>query len=105
MQIEPASQGAHLELIADYACATGENPLWHPLEKRLYWCDIPNGRIFRYDPASGVHEPCYRQTHRRLHQSDGSLLAMDRSTVNLARRRDSRNVPGIEAGDSLDSTT
>ncbi len=25
------------ELIADYRCITGENPLWHPDEGRLYW--------------------------------------------------------------------
>ena len=39
------------ELIADYECETGEGPTWHPLEKRVYWIDIPNGRMFRYDPA------------------------------------------------------
>jgi D-xylonolactonase len=46
------------ELIADYACHTGESPLWHPTEKRVYWCDIPRGRLFRYDPATGRHEMC-----------------------------------------------
>ena len=35
-----------VELIADYACETGENPLWHAIEQKLYWCDIPHGRIF-----------------------------------------------------------
>jgi hypothetical protein len=25
-----------LRVIADYACQTGENRLWHPLEKHLY---------------------------------------------------------------------
>jgi len=44
------------ELIADYYCRTGENPLWHPHEKRLYWTDIPSGLMFRYDPRSGEHE-------------------------------------------------
>ena len=43
-------------LIADYECVTGENPLWHPLEKRVYWTDIPTGRLFRYDPATGGYE-------------------------------------------------
>jgi|HubBroStandDraft_6_1064221.scaffolds.fasta_scaffold11548_2 sugar lactone lactonase YvrE len=103
MQIEPASHGeqGHLELIADYACATGENPLWHPLEKRLYWCDIPNGRIFRYDPASGVHEPCYegRPVGGFTIQSDGSLLLfMDRGTIGTWRAGEFTEViPGIEA--------
>ena len=47
------------ELIADYQCVCGENPLWHPQEKRLYWEDIPKGRLFRYDPATGKHEMCH----------------------------------------------
>lgn len=47
------------ELIADYACVTGEGPLWHEDEARLYWVDIPNGRLFAYDPASGGHEMVY----------------------------------------------
>ena len=46
-------------LIADYNCVTGEGPLWHPLEKRVYWADIPTGRMFRYDPATGQHEQFY----------------------------------------------
>ena len=47
------------ELIADYGCVVGEGPLWHPQEKRLYWSDIPTGRMFRYDPATGSHEQFY----------------------------------------------
>ncbi len=44
------------ELIANYKCHTGENPLWNPFDNALYWCDIPNGRIFRYDPTANAHE-------------------------------------------------
>jgi D-xylonolactonase len=47
------------ELIADYQCQIGENPLWHPLEHRLYWTDIPRGKLFSYDPATRKHEQCY----------------------------------------------
>jgi D-xylonolactonase len=43
-------------LLVDYQCHTGENPLWHPLEKRIYWLDIPEGLIFRFDPATKKHE-------------------------------------------------
>ncbi len=102
MQIEPASHGeqAHLELIADYACTTGENPLWHPLERRLYWCDIPNGRVFRYDPSTGFHEPCYngRPVGGFTIQSDGSLLLfMDRGTIGIWRAGEfTEIVPDIE---------
>ncbi|MBN1909870.1 MAG: SMP-30/gluconolactonase/LRE family protein [Pirellulales bacterium] len=46
------------EVVADYACQTGENPLWHPTEKCLYWVDIPGARLFRFDPATGRHEIC-----------------------------------------------
>jgi hypothetical protein len=76
------------ELIADYACETGEDPLWHPIEKQLYWTDIPAGRLFRYDPASGRHEQCYqgRPIGRFTIQADGSLLLfMDRGTVAVWR--------------------
>ena len=64
------------ELIADYACETGEGPLWHPDENRLYWLDIPQGRMFRYDPASGAHEPVYagEPVGGYTIQKDGSLL-------------------------------
>ena len=72
------------ELIANYGCETGENPLWHPLEQRLYWTDIPGGRMFRYDPTTGKHEQFYqgRPVGGFSIQQDGSLLLfMDRGTV------------------------
>ncbi len=28
------------------ACALGEGPLWHPLRERLYWFDIPAGKLY-----------------------------------------------------------
>jgi D-xylonolactonase len=64
------------ELIADYRCVTGEGPAWHPLEKRLYWVDIPRGRMFRYDPATGSHDQCYggEVVGGFTIQADGSLL-------------------------------
>ncbi|MFC1805610.1 SMP-30/gluconolactonase/LRE family protein [Planctomycetota bacterium] len=65
------------ELIADYACNTGENPLWHPDEGRLYWLDIPPGKLFRYDPATGHHELCFQADCAIggfTLQADGALL-------------------------------
>jgi D-xylonolactonase len=75
-------------LIADYACETGENPLWHSAERRLYWTDIPAGRLFRYDPATGLHQQCYqgRPVGGFTVQADGALLLfMDRGTIALWR--------------------
>ncbi len=64
------------ELVANYTCHCGENPLWHPKEKKLYWADIPTGRMFRYDPASGQHELCYegRPIGGFTIQQNGDLL-------------------------------
>jgi D-xylonolactonase len=76
------------ELIADYACHTGENPLWHPLEQRVYWCDIPRGRLFCYDPASGHHEMLLEgeELGGFTVQADGALLLfMARGAVRLLR--------------------
>ncbi|MCK5849923.1 MAG: SMP-30/gluconolactonase/LRE family protein [Kiritimatiellae bacterium] len=44
MKVEP-------ELVVRSACHTGESPLWHPDEKCLYWVDIPEAKLFRYDPS------------------------------------------------------
>jgi D-xylonolactonase len=65
-------------ILADVTCETGEGPLWHPDEERLYWADIPLGRIYRYDPDSGAHELVYEDETERIggftFQEDGSLL-------------------------------
>src|SRR5437868_4862932 len=76
------------ELIADYKCEVGEGPLWHPLEKRVYWTDIPTGRMFRYDPASGKHEQFYKGevVGGFTIQEDGALLLfMARGAIALWR--------------------
>lgn len=72
------------ELIADYNCVVGEGPLWHPTERCVYWVDIPQGRIFRYDPASGKHSQIFEgpQVGGFTIQADGSLLLfMERGAV------------------------
>jgi D-xylonolactonase len=77
-----------IELIADYACETGEGPLWHPFERKLHWTDIPTGRLFRYDPATGHHEQVYqgRPVGGFTIQHDGALLLfLDRGTIALWR--------------------
>jgi len=73
-------------LIADYECVTGEGPLWHPDEGRLYWVDIPTGRMFRYDPATGAHEQCYSGpvVGGFTLQADGKLLLfMDKGAIRV----------------------
>ncbi len=77
-----------IELVADYQCECGEGPLWHPMEQRLYWVDIPKGRLFRYDPKTGRHEPCLEGEALGgfTIQADGALLLfMARGAVKLWR--------------------
>lgn len=83
-----ASSEPQPELIADYGCVVGENPLWHPDEGRLYWVDIDTGRLFRYHPASGQHEQCYAgdPIGGFTLQADGALLLfMARGAVRVWR--------------------
>ena len=77
-----------LEIVADYQCVTGEGPMWHPMEQRVYWTDIPTGRMFRYDPATGHHEQFYQgePVGGFTIQADGALLLfMPRGAVRIWR--------------------
>jgi sugar lactone lactonase YvrE len=71
-------------VIADYACETGENPLWVPEDQSLLWTDIPRGRLFRHKPATRITELIYsgRPVGGFTIQQDGSLLLFkDRGTI------------------------
>ncbi len=63
-------------VIVDVDCATGEGPLWHPEEERLYWVDIPNGLLYRYSPATERHELVFSgpPIGGFTLQADGALL-------------------------------
>jgi len=74
--------------LVDCRCEIGENPLWHPMEKRVYWVDIPAGRIFRHDPAGGQTETfdAGAAVGGFTIQEDGALLLfMARGAVRLWR--------------------
>ncbi|MBF8741874.1 SMP-30/gluconolactonase/LRE family protein [Pseudomonas guariconensis] len=45
----------HCELIVDARNATGESPVWHPLDQALYWVDIPAGRLHRWRMQDNQH--------------------------------------------------
>jgi D-xylono/L-arabinono-1,4-lactonase len=87
--IELDLNGVEPELIVDEKCKTGEGPLWHTDEGVLYWVDIPEGKIFRYDPRTGKHEIVYhdRQVGGITIQEDGSLLLfMDKGAVAVLKK-------------------
>lgn len=82
--IELDLEGVEPELVVDEKCRTGEGPLWHPDEGALYWVDIPEGKVFRFDPRTGAHEIVYhdRPVGGMTIQQDGSLLLfMDKGSV------------------------
>lgn len=77
------------EIVADCSCRTGEGPLWHPLDQKLYWVDIPAGKLFRWDPANGQVETCIgggEAIGGFTVQPDGALLLfMARGAIRLWR--------------------
>jgi D-xylonolactonase len=59
------------------------------MEKRVYWTDIPAGKMFWYDPATKVHKQFYegRPVGGFTIQADGSLLLfVDKGAVAIWRR-------------------
>jgi sugar lactone lactonase YvrE len=69
-----------LRIAAQSSCTLGENPLWHPDEQRLYWCDIVHGRLFRHNPQTGATEAARDGAADRsmiggfTFEADGALL-------------------------------
>ena len=65
-----------IELIADYECDIGENPLWHPQEQSVYWTDIDRGKIFCFDTKTNTHKQVYQgaAVSGFTVQEDGKLL-------------------------------
>jgi L-arabinonolactonase len=45
-----------VEHVVSVQCRLGEGPIWHPEEQVLYWLDILNGRLHRFDPGTGEHK-------------------------------------------------
>ena len=83
------------EVAVDLQCPLGENPLWHPVEQRLYWLEYVRGRLYRYDPASCSHEKVYegRPVAGFTFQADGGLLLlMDGPNAAIWRDGDLRYV-------------
>jgi len=66
-----------IELIANYHCKCGENPLWDDRTGTFYWTDIPTHRLFRLNAATGDHEQIHegdQQVGGFTFQEDGRLL-------------------------------
>ncbi len=83
-------------VISDIRCNIGENPIWHPFEKKLYWLDIPIGTIYGYEPKSKNVEKVYEGNHvigGFTIQEDGSLLLfMEKGEINIWQNGKLRNI-------------
>ena len=51
---------AELNILANEHCEVGENPLWDERRQRLYWTDIPRGRLFCWDAGERRHRQIYQ---------------------------------------------
>ena len=84
--------------VADTRAHTGEGPLWHPEEERLYWVDIPDGRLYAHDPATGANDLVYETDGDPLGgytiEADGALLLFTHGTVE-------RYVPGTDGTEAV----
>lgn len=74
-----------LEKVVDTYNGTGEGPLWHPDQERLYWVDIPAGRLFEYNPSADTHEVAYETENQPIGgftiEASGALLLFTERTV------------------------
>ena len=94
----------HPEIVADYTNHVGEGPTWNPREQKLYWIDIPNGRIFWYDPDTGQHAQMYEGPVMGgfTMQEDGSLLLfMENGAVGILRNGKLESVINNLPGENL----
>lgn len=70
---------------ANYHIVLGEGPLWIEREQKLYWLDILEGRIYRYEHATGRSEQCFqgdRPIGGIAEARDGGLIVlMDKGGV------------------------
>lgn len=67
--------------VLEWKATVGECPTWHPLEARLYWVDIQEKKIHRFDPALGINETFELPeivTSLALRASGGLVLTLEK---------------------------
>lgn len=90
--IERPGMAAKIEKVCDTTCTLGEGPIWHPDEQCLYWTDILQNKVYRYDPGRRKHQTIYDQDRPVggiTIQADGDLLLF-RDGGNVVAWRDGK---------------
>jgi D-xylonolactonase len=75
-------------------CSLGEGPTWDPDSQRLYWVDILENRIYRYDPADESTSSWTTPEHVGfvVVRPDGSLVAGFKSGLHHVSLNDDASV-------------
>jgi len=65
------------EVVVDLPTQTGEGPVGDDRRHVVFWLDIPPGRLYRYDPATGANDLIYQHDAMiggTTLQDDGTML-------------------------------
>lgn len=76
-----ATTALGIEPLAVEPSLLGESPFWHPVQKALWWCDIPGFKLHCFVPSTGQHRqwsfPCEPACAAPLDDGDVVLAMRD----------------------------
>jgi len=74
-------------IVTNINCSIGENPLWYPKEKSLYWLDIPVGIIYKYNPQREIVKKVFEGNTVvggfTIQENGSILLFMEKGAVKI----------------------
>jgi sugar lactone lactonase YvrE len=97
-------QASAPELVANFRCEIGENPLWHADTQAMIFLDIPPGKVHAYSPAKDASALLAqgRTTGGSTIQEDGSLLLFQDGRISiLSLNSDAQNGDARTMTDSM----
>lgn len=79
------STGTEIECVLPWGAQLGEAPVWHSDENRLYWVDILQPAVYRFDPQTGVNEECKlrKLVSAVLPRAGGGLMAATQDGIEI----------------------
>jgi len=67
----------HIEKVASPNAVVGEGPVWNHEEQRIYWTDIYEGKLFKYNPENKTNKQIHNGVQVggfRFNESGGLIL-------------------------------